>query len=298
MVLDRSDPPYAEPVGPMAAERDDARLYLPKPDQPGRVSDVRPRSSALVRRSIFPVAGAVAGVASAIAFAAIHAVFISNIWYSIVPTAVVGAICGVFVAGSFGILVRNPTVRSWLLYNATLGGLFTLLGIASLVIYEPVTTISALMTVHGPPTWLFEQTVPLQISFTIAAAAFITPAFGHRWWHIGPVLVTATLLVLTLGLNISIFGLVDIPRSAAYVVAELVGLILTIVVVYALVFVALESAVRQATSENVRRIGGLGVQLVVRTQAPACVTTGPRWPGRRSRPVPAPPRPPAGPSPA
>ena len=80
----------------------------------------------------------------------------------------------------------------------------------------------------------------MQIGFTMAAAAFITPVFGHRWWYIGPVLVTATLLGFALGLNISIFGLVDIPRSSAYVVAELVGLILAIVVVFAVVFVALE----------------------------------------------------------
>jgi hypothetical protein len=198
--------------------------------------------------------------------------------------------------GELGILVRNPTVRCWLLYNGTFVALFTLLGIASPVIYEPVTTIPALMTLHGPPTWLFEHTVPLQISFAVAAAALITPVFGHHWWHIGPVLVTATVLVLALGPNISIFGLVDVPRSSAHVVAELVGLIVTIVVVYAVVFVALEWAVRQAASETVRRIGGLGVSVGVCSQGAACVTPGPRWRERPSRPVPGPPRPPAGPS--
>jgi len=206
-----------------------------------------------VRKWTFPVTGAVAGVTSATAFAAIHAVFISDIWYSIVPMAVVAAFCGGCVAASFGILVRDPTVRGWLLYNATFVGLFTLLGIASLVIYEPVTTIPALLTLDGPPAGLFEQTVPLQIGFTMAAAAFITPVFGHRWWHIGPVLATATLLVFALGLNISIFGLVDIPRSSAYVVAELVGLILAIVVVYAVVFVALEWPARQARARPLWR---------------------------------------------
>jgi hypothetical protein len=233
----------------MAAKPGEAPLYSPKHDQPGPVFDIRCRSAAMPRKWTFPVTGAAAGVASATAFAAIHALFISDIWYSIVPVAVVAAICGACVAASFGILVRDPTVRGWLLYNATFVALLTLLGIASLVIYEPVTTIPALMTLHGPPTWLFEQTVPLQIGFTIAAATLITPVFGHRWWHIGPVLVTATVLVLALGLNISIFGLVEIPRSSAYVVAELVGLILAIVVVYAAVFLALEWPARQAVSE-------------------------------------------------
>jgi hypothetical protein len=58
--------------------------------------------------------------------------------------------------------------------------------------------------------------------------------------------VTATVLVFALGLNISIIGLVEIPRSSAYIVAELVGLILTIVVAYAVVFVVLEWPARHA----------------------------------------------------
>jgi hypothetical protein len=230
----------------MSGKRGAVRRSSPKPDQPGPVSEVRPSFSGLVRKWTFPFTGAVAGVASATAFAAIHAVFISDIWYSIVPMAVVGAVCGASVAVSFGILVRDPTVRRWLLYNATFVGLFTLLGIASLMIYEPVTTIPALLTLDGPPSGLFKLTVPLQIGFAMAAATLITPVFGHRWWHIGPILVTATVLVFALGLNISIFGLVYIPRSSAYVVAELVGLILAIVVVYAVVFVALEWPARHA----------------------------------------------------
>jgi len=205
---------------------------------------MRRRSPAVESRWTFPVFGAVAGAASATCFAAVHALFISDIWYAIVPTAVAASICGACVAGSFGILVRDPTVRGWLLYNTTFVGLFALLGIVSLVIYQPVTTIPALLTLHGPPSWLFERTVPLQISFTLAAAALITPLFGRRWWHIGPVL--ATVLVFALGLNISIIGLVEIPRSSAYIVAELVGLILTIVVAYAVVFVVLEWPARHA----------------------------------------------------
>jgi hypothetical protein len=216
-------------------------------------SDMTHRLSAPSLKCLFPVAGAVAGVTSATCFAAVHALFISDIWYAIVPTAVAASVCGACVAASFGILVRDPTVRGWLLYNATFVGLLTLLGIVSLAIYEPVTTIPTLLTLHGPPSWLFERTVPLQIGFTIAATALITPVFGRHWWHIGPVLVTATVLVIVLGLNVSIMGLVEIPRSSAYVVAELVGLILTIVVAYAVVFVVLQWSAGHVLRETLLR---------------------------------------------
>jgi hypothetical protein len=47
-------------------------------------------------------------------------------------------------------------------------------------------------------------------------------------------------LVLSLGLNVSAIGLVDIPRGSLYLIMELFGLIVALNGVYAVVFVALE----------------------------------------------------------
>ena len=72
----------------------------------------------------------------------------------------------------------------------------------------------------------------------------------HRpgWRGAGGLLVTTTALVLFLGLNISILGLVAIPRSAASVLAEVLTLLVALSAVYAAVVIAL----------NRSRFGGAG----------------------------------------
>jgi hypothetical protein len=184
--------------------------------------------------------GAVAGATSAVAFAAVHALVISDIWFFVVPMVVAGVVSGLCLAATFGVLVRAPTVRTWLLYNATFVALFVLLGVVSLAIYEPVTTIAALIAMGQPPEWLFRDTLPLSVAFVVASAAIVAALFGHRWWHVAPALVTMTPLTLFLGLNISVLGMVDVPRSSRYLFALNFGLICALVVVYAAIFVALE----------------------------------------------------------
>jgi hypothetical protein len=43
-----------------------------------------------------------------------------------------------------------------------------------------------------------------------------------------------------LGLNVSVIGLVSIPRSSVSIIAELFGLIVALNIVYVLVFIGLE----------------------------------------------------------
>jgi hypothetical protein len=64
--------------------------------------------------------------------------------------------------------------------------------------------------------------------------------YGRSWLRFGAILLTCTVLVLALGLNVSVIGLVYIPRGSLYLVLELLGLILAINVVYVAVFIALE----------------------------------------------------------
>lgn len=82
--------------------------------------------------------------------------------------------------------------------------------------------------------------LPMTILFALATVAAISVLFGRRTSDIGPVLLTVSVLVLFLGLNVSAIGLVDIPRDSTYLVAELFGLILVIDVVFAATFLALE----------------------------------------------------------
>ena len=64
--------------------------------------------------------------------------------------------------------------------------------------------------------------------------------YGRSWLHYGASLLTCILLVLLLGLNVSVIGLVSIPGNSLYLIAELFGLIFAINIVYVAAFIALE----------------------------------------------------------
>jgi hypothetical protein len=59
----------------------------------------------------------------------------------------------------------------------------------------------------------------------------------------GAILIASALLVTLLGLNVSIMGLVYIPRGDLYRILELYGLILSLGLVYMALFAALESLI-------------------------------------------------------
>jgi hypothetical protein len=198
--------------------------------------------------------GAVAGALSAVAFAIIHDVFISDIWFSLIMMMVAAAVCGVCIGWSYGLLVEAPSTGSWLGYNVLYVARFVLLGAASVLVFEPVTTIAALVAANEPPGELIRQAMPMTVVFTLASAALLSLLYGRSWSRFGAILLTCIVLVLLLGLNVSVIGLVAIPRGSLYLVAELFGLILAINVVYVAVFIALErqslvggSAVEDAT---------------------------------------------------
>ncbi|UCC87316.1 MAG: hypothetical protein JSV81_21085 [Anaerolineales bacterium] len=184
--------------------------------------------------------GALAGALSAFTFAIIHHIFISDIWFSVIMMMVAGAVCGLCIAWSYRLLVEAPSIGSWLRYNMLYVGMLALLGAASVFVYEPVTTIAALVEANEPPDELFGQAMPMTIVFTLASAVVISLLYRRSWLRIGAILLTCTVLVLLLGLNVSVIGLVFIPRGSLYLVVELFGLILAINWVYVAAFIALE----------------------------------------------------------
>jgi hypothetical protein len=184
--------------------------------------------------------GAAAGAVSAFAFAIIHHVFISDIWFSLIMMMVAGAVCGLCIGWSYGLLVEAPSTGSWLRYNTLYVAMFGLLGAASVLVYEPVTTIAALVQANESPDELFGQAMPMTVVFTLATAALMSLMYRRSWLRLGAILLTCTVLVLALGLNVSVIGLVYIPRGSLYLIVELFGLILAINAVYVAVFIALE----------------------------------------------------------
>ncbi len=184
--------------------------------------------------------GVIAGALSSAAFALIHYLFISNIWYSVVALMAAGSLCGFSLAWSYAVVVARPSLGSWIRYNALFVVMLALLGLTSVLVFEPVTTIAALLQQDGPPTELFGQALPMTAAFTVATAVVLSLLYQRGWRGLGPVLLASTVLVLFLGLNVSVIGLVKIPTGSLYLILELFGLVFALGLVYTALFAALE----------------------------------------------------------
>lgn len=176
-------------------------------------------------RGTYLRSGALAGVLSTLVFTAVHDLMINDIWYSLVAMLLAGAACGLCVAWTYRLLFADASIASWLRYNLIYFAMFVLLGVASLVAFEPTTTIAALTEANEPPHELIVQALPLTVVFTLGVASLISGLYGRSWGQCGATLATCTVLVLLLGLNVSVIGLVEIPRGSVSLVAELFALI-------------------------------------------------------------------------
>lgn len=186
------------------------------------------------------LAGAAAGAATTVVFAALHHLLISDIWYSIIPMLVAGASCGTCLAWSYALLFDRASAAGWFAYNMMYFALFVLLGITSVVIYEPVYHMDALIAGNEPPRELMWQAMPLTVAFTLASAAVISLAWGRSLHKAAAVLLTCTVLIVLLGLNVSVLGLVHMSQAIAAVLIRFFGLIAAIMLGNAAVLYILE----------------------------------------------------------
>ncbi len=201
-------------------------------------------------RSTYPRSGAIGGAISAFVFVVIHDIFISDIWFSLFVMLVAGAICGLSMGWAFGVMAKKRSLRQWTLFNAAFVLLLFALGWVSVLVFEPRTTIAVLVAENEPPGELIGAAMPMTAAFTVLAAIVIARMFGDLRSNLPAALTTSVVLVLLLGLNVSVIGLVDIPTDSLYLVAELFGLILALDVVMAAVFWALERRNLTATGSG------------------------------------------------
>jgi hypothetical protein len=184
--------------------------------------------------------GVLAGLVSVVAFTAIHQVLISDIWFSLVPMLVAGALCGALVAWTWVLLVATPSVGSWIRYNLAYLLLFGLLAVASIAVFEPIATADELATMGASRGEVIARSMPLNVGFALVAAVLVTWLFGGGWRQLGPVLAAVAVLTLFLGHNVSIIGLVEFGADELSLVGMLLGLIVAINAVFAAVFLALQ----------------------------------------------------------
>jgi len=193
-----------------------------------------------ISKSRFAISGAISGAVAALTFTLIHDIFISDIWFSLALMLVAGGLCGACLGWSFSIMVRSSSLKSWLAYNLIYDTMFLVLALVSLLVFSPTMPMAALMALNGPPDDLIAQALPVTVIFTVIMAVAISAIYGFGWSRLGASLLTSLVLVLLLGLNVSVIGLVSIPRGSWYLVAEMLGLILMLDLAYAAVFVVLE----------------------------------------------------------
>jgi hypothetical protein len=180
----------------------------------------------------FVVSGALAGAFSAFIFAVVHQFLISPIWFAVVAMLVAGAVCGGCLAWSYVLAVKDPTVRTWLRYNTLYLLILVALGITSVSIFTPVTTIAELLESSEPPRALIAQAFPVTATFTGVSAALLVALYRPAWDGAAAILTTTLVIVLVLGMNISILGFVVVPKSSLYVIGEVVVLIVTLALIY------------------------------------------------------------------
>jgi hypothetical protein len=183
--------------------------------------------------------GAVAGAIAALAFTILHGLMISNIWFMLVPMLVAGGLSGLFIGWSYVLVSDAPTTGGWLRYNGLYVILLFAVGPVSLLVFEPVITIPALLaSPDGLPADLMRQVTPLAAGYTVVMALIITLLYCRRWPVFGAVLVTSAALMLLLGLNIAALGLVFLTAGWLAMLWEVLVLILVLNLVYALTFAA------------------------------------------------------------
>jgi len=153
--------------------------------------------------------GAAAGATSTVVFTAVHHLTISNIRATLPVMIAAGGLCGWSLAWSYQRLFGGYSLRTWIGYNTAHLAVFAGLGITSVVVFERVTKVAAIMARGGPVDDLIARAFPITGIFIALATVAMGLAFGRVWRDYLRLLLTVGLLMLFLGSNISVLGLVD-----------------------------------------------------------------------------------------
>ncbi|HUL69577.1 MAG TPA: hypothetical protein VLT17_04980 [Gemmatimonadales bacterium] len=186
------------------------------------------------------LSGIIAGALSVLAFTVIHNLWISDIWDSLTMMLAVGSVCGASLGWSYALVAKAPSRAGWVRYNALYVVVLMVLGLVSLLVFEPVTTIGELLHTRQPPIPLIKRTLPMMLAFTLATAMALSVLYRTDWRGALALLLTSILLIFPLGLNISILGLVQLSGTALRALAAMFGLVLLLGSVYASSFILLE----------------------------------------------------------
>ncbi|MGI9529823.1 MAG: hypothetical protein ACR2NG_08930, partial [Acidimicrobiia bacterium] len=176
------------------------------------------------RRTASEVAkGATAGAIATTLFMIVHAYMILPIWDMTMPMLIAGAICGVCIAWSYVRAVDDSTASKWFAFNGAYILTLVALGIVSLLGFEPTWTFAELNTDDPPLGELFAEATPLMVGFAVIGAVPIWLSFTRKSSALPPILVTEAVLVLLIGHNVAIIGLVELTGEGWSLVGLMFG---------------------------------------------------------------------------
>jgi hypothetical protein len=200
----------------------------------------RRRSQEATLRGRVLLSGAIAGASTAVAFAALHHLLISDIWFSLLPMMAAGAVCGLCLAWAYVVVFEATTPATWLRYNLEFLALFVVLGALSFLLFEPVYTIQGLVAGTEAPDRLLGVAIPLAAGFGVIAGAAISALRGRTLRKATAIVTTCVVLSVLLGHNAAILGMVHMTMEAVPLLAQFYGLMAAILVGNATAFVILE----------------------------------------------------------
>ncbi|MFO7549283.1 MAG: hypothetical protein R6X29_10510 [Acidimicrobiia bacterium] len=157
-------------------------------------------------------------------FAVVHAVWISDIWFNIVPMVVSGGVCGLCIVWSYQHAVDRHTPGRWLAYNTGGAALLMALGGASLLVFVPRFTMAEVLAADDPLGLLMPPALPLIAAGTLAGTLILWVLFSRSKSALPSILVTQSLLMFLIGHNLAVLGLVEVSFDQWYRVRSLFGL--------------------------------------------------------------------------
>lgn len=179
-------------------------------------------------------AGAAAGVVATTVFTIAHHLFISPIWWAFPFMAVAGAVCGTVLVWCFTTLVEARTARSWAVFVGLFTLMFGLLAVASSIVYEPIITMAEVVGSTGGNPIPIGESLGLIVVFTLGWATLLSVVYRQGWTGFAAALAATTILMLTLGVNVSTMGLVEIPTTGWVLVLEFFGYLVALGVSFGL----------------------------------------------------------------
>jgi hypothetical protein len=183
--------------------------------------------------ALVTASGAVAGAISTLVFVIVHDIVISDIWDMAPVMLVAGAVCGALITWAFRTMVIERSLLRWAGFTGMIIALMALIPVASIIVFDPIVAFEEVVSLDGPPGDLIGRAMPFTVVVTVVIALVITAVFGQVRRHFISSAVAMTVLMLLLGLNLTVVGLVEFTGTEGLTALEFVGLVVMLGAVYA-----------------------------------------------------------------